>query len=135
MKKYIPFLLMLVSVVYLAPILVSAQEDQTVELAPDTSITSYVVDARQARISALKQQYKISLQPDEKKLVSERCKTAQVKLRAQELNLKLVTTARKTSYANIINDLRTLQTRLAAGQGDNPNLDLLIVLYQQKVAA
>jgi len=99
-----------------------------------SDVGSYNADARSARITNLKTQYKINLSEKEKALVSSRCEGAQSELR--KISARLITTKkdREAVYSNTVITLIRLKTLLETKQIDTSNIDLLIVSYQQKKA-
>lgn len=98
----------------------------------DTTVT-YNQDARQARINELRSLYKISLQPTERAATSLRCKAAQKNLARLGSQLSNTTILRRSTYQTSIDRLKNMQTRLSQTQIDTSNLELLTVLYQQKL--
>jgi len=100
--------------------------------APLAGVGSYTDDARSARISKLKETYKIALSDREKELVASRCVPAQVALSKIAERLKTTRAERDKTYASVITALTNLKLRFDDAQIDASNLDLLIVTYQQK---
>jgi hypothetical protein len=99
-------------------------------VAPD-----YTRDARAARLAALRSTYKISLTEQEKSLIQRTCSDAQDKLSGVLVSQRKVTLQRTDVYQTAIEQLQILQSRLSTAGSDNSSLDLLVVFYQQKLAA
>lgn len=120
----------LISLVVFTPLGIAIAEGETTPVLSD--VGAYSIDARAARISALKEQFKISLSDKEKTLVSSRCVGAQGELRKISTRLLVTSKEREVSYSSAILNLIQLKSALEAKHTDTSNIDLLIVLYQQK---
>ena len=125
--------LVLVYLVVFAPLGMAVAEDGTTAVLSD--VGTYSADARAARISALKEQFKINLSDKEKTLVSSRCVGAQSELRKISTRLLNTSKDREVSYSTSILSLIQFKSVLDAKHTDTSNIDLLIVLYQQKKTA
>jgi hypothetical protein len=101
--------------------------------APELSdVGSYESDARNARISQLKIDYRINLSDAEQELIRSRCSGAQVALGKVLARSQTTSEARSKVYTSVIDVLSNTRVRFDKRQIDVSNLDLLIVQYQQK---
>jgi hypothetical protein len=99
---------------------------------PATSI-NYSLDARTARIAALKATYKISLGENERQQVSSRCAGAQKILGLISAKLNDSKNSRLNDYSSVTSSLTNLRLQLGGKQVDASSLDLLVVEYQQGI--
>ena len=119
-------LIIAIAVIALLPLRTVYAQDTT------TTAQSYTADARTARISELRQKFRISLSEKEKEIVSARCQEAQKNLQKIRTNVDVTHTKRSNAYASAISLLTSLSALFQKAQIDSSNLDLLIVSYQQK---
>lgn len=110
-------------------VLVSAQTDVSL-----SDVGTYSVDARTARIAALREQYRIKLSDKERELVMTRCEPAQTSLQKIAFRLNETRIARTGTYDDVIGSLDTVRTLIVAKQIDPSNIELLTVEYQLKKA-
>jgi len=97
-----------------------------------SEIGSYTDDARAARVTKLRETYRITLSDKERELVVSRCKGAQGALSKILERLKTTRFEREKTYTSVISALANLKLRFENAHTDASNLDLLIVTYQQK---
>lgn len=109
------------------PVRASAQEGGLAEPG------AYSRDARNARISDIRQKLKITLNDKERQLVSERCEQAQSALAKISDRLEVTAAKRTETYQSVITTLSILRASFANRQIDVSNLELLIVTYQTEL--
>ena len=103
--------------------------------SPLTEVGTYSVDARTARIAALREQYRIKLSDKERELVVTRCVQAQTGLQKLATRLGETLASRVATYDDVIGSLDTVRTLVVAKQIDPSNIELLTVEYQVKKSA
>jgi hypothetical protein len=127
MKKLVQLLIIL-TCIFGAILPAKAQLD-----TPQQSV-NYAADARAARISVLRDTYKISLSDNDKSLVSSRCQLAQKKLNVVASNVAISRADRGSTYVAVTSSLTNLRAQLGAKQIDASSLELLTVEYQKAIA-
>ena len=110
-------------------VFVSAQADVSLG-----DVGTYSVDARTARITTLREQYRIKLSDKERELVVARCEPAQASLQKIAFRLNETRISRISTYDDVIGSLDTVRTLVVVKQIDPSNVELLTVEYQQKKA-
>jgi len=114
---------------FILPVQSTLAQEQTL-----ADVGSYSEDALSARLTALRELYRIKLTDSEKERLVTKCDQAQSGL--QKISNKLVTTntERTLTYDSIIASLVSLRTLVVTKQVDPSNIELLIVEYQQRKA-
>jgi len=99
----------------------------------DSLGADYATDARNARITKLKETYRIVLDETERQRIVMRCVPAQKRLLAIEGRLVASADKRRKIYQGIIDDLNKIRVRLLNQEVDTSSVDLLIATYQEKL--
>lgn len=124
-KNIVSMALLLVSFAITLP--AAAQEQ------PLPDIGSYSQDALSARLTALRDLYRIKLSDMEKASVVEHCQSAQAGLRKISTKTSATKSERAETYNAVVSLLTGLRALVVAKQVDPSNIELLTVEYQQSV--